>query len=103
MATGVLQWPGALALLGTLLPLLGLAATLAGALLTRSARRWGILLLGPALTLALCGLVAEPVFRHGDASSAASVYILFAFSLAVYYPLLAVMWLLSAHSRRSGR
>ena len=102
MASGVIEWPRALALLGTLLPLLGLTATLIGALITQGRWRWSVLLLGPALTLGLCGLIAEPVFRQGDAS-AASVYILFAFSLALYYPLLAVTWIVSTHARRGGR
>lgn len=79
-------------LAGAALPLAGLGATLGAARRARGGRRWAILALGPAVTLGLCGLVAEPVFRHGPAA-AGSLYILFAFALALYYPLLALSWL----------
>ncbi len=85
---------------GTALPPVGLAATFALARCTRGARRWGILALGPAVTLGRCGRVAEPVFRPGEAA-AASVYLLFALVLALYGRLLAALGLVRAHLLRS--
>lgn len=89
-------------LAGAALPLAGPGVTFVLARRARGARRWLVLALGPAVTLGLCGLAAEPVFRAGP-DIAASLYILFAFVLAFYYPVLALLWLVRVHYGRHPR
>ena len=81
------------------MPIAGTGATLLVARRARADRRWTVLALGPALTLVACVALARPVSEHGPAA-AGSLYILFAFGLALYYPVLALLWLVRARFLR---
>ena len=78
-----------LVIAGTLLPVVGIGATALLATATSGMTRWMILTGLPALTLALCWLVIDPVWNNGNLL-AAVVYMSYVVALLVYYPLLMV-------------
>lgn len=83
-----------LVILGTFLPVLGIAFTFVAARRARGALRWCLLAGLPAATLLACWWAAEPVMRDGNLL-AATVYLLYALSLILYYPALAFLVILS--------
>jgi hypothetical protein len=81
-----------LQLIGTFLPILGLALTFLLACNVRPGMaRISVLLLGPAVTLAVCMSFAESIGANGNMLFVALLLILWIFLLA-YYPILIAIW-----------
>ena len=88
------ELPAIAVILGTFLPLLGIAVTLLAARRAQGPLRWGLLAGVPAATLLACWLAAGPVMRGGNLL-AATLYLLYALSLVLYYPALAVLMIVA--------
>jgi hypothetical protein len=89
-----------LLLLGTFLPVLGMALTfLLAAMMRPGTGRALVLLAGPAATLAVCFLFARPIGANGNMLFIALLMILWV-SLCAYYPILIAVWAIRAFRRR---
>lgn len=92
-----------LQLVGTFLPVLGLVATFVVAYKMRiGAGKMWVLLIGPAVTLAVCMLFAEFIGANGNMLFVALLLLLWIFLLA-YYPILVGVWAMrEVRRRRAG-
>ncbi len=87
-------------LLGTFLPILGVASTFLLACNMRpGVARKLVLLLGPAATLTVCMFFAESFGANGNMLFVALLLFLWIF-LAIYYPVLIGIWALREFRRR---
>ncbi len=88
-----------LIVLGTFLPLIGVAITAVLGRALRRTQRWTALWLVPALTALLCWLSISPVFENGNLLAAA-IYLTYFVALFLYYPVLLVVYVILR--RRGG-
>ena len=79
-------------LIGTVWPLVGLALIAVAGSVTRGATRWWIIVAGPLIVAAPCFLYAKEIAYDGNMLFVL-IFVLFAIGLMVYYPVLAVVWI----------
>lgn len=84
---------------GTLLPFIGVGASISAAIFLKGALRWAVLYLGPAATALVCNAIAGPVIKDGN-MLAMIIYILFFLLLIVYYPALTIYACIVAYRNR---
>lgn len=94
-----LEW--VLVVAGTLVPVLGVVATVVTALATRGRSRWIALIAIPALTLGVSFLIAEEVGRDGNLLFILLLALLYVGAL-VYYPVLGVIGVIQWFRARSS-
>ena len=85
---------------GTFFPVLGCMALAVAVLRLKGPLRWGVLIVGPVLVLAVSWLLVPHVLRDGN-MLAAVIYVAFAVSLFAYYPALFLVVVVAKLRRRS--
>ena len=90
-----------LVIVGTFLPLIGTGLTVLLASISHGIFRWSILFILPILTMLICWMIIDVVWKDGN-MLAAALYMIYVVVLFIYYPILTIFGLIfHRHSKHN--